>query len=551
MKKIYLKDFGILPDTGLDITGKFQEALLAAQDSNMPCELIFEQGTYDVYCQELIPLDIHISNTNSELEMNSITRNCFMLVKDASNITINGQGSLIKCHGKMTTIAITHSKNISLKNLSIDYVHPVVTEMTVVALGDTYLDCEVAKDSQYRIADGKIQWYGENFAFSNGICQIFDHDTGYTWRMYGPVQDENARWEELSENKIRVYWSDKASNNPYKVAVGHTLQMRNPLRDEVGILIDQSENITFDSVTMHYMNGLGLIAQNTKNIYLDKFSSYPSEGRTCACFADFMHFSGCRGDITIENGTFIGAQDDAINVHGTHLKIEEIDRGTNRVRLRFMHSQTKGIGGFEVGDIVVATDVETLLYGEEAKVVTVQELTPRDLLLTLNKLPENIQVGMVIENVSASANLTVRNNHFERIPTRGILVTTRGKVRISNNTFTRLMRSAVLVANDAASWYESGPVEDILIENNRFHHCTAQFLLVKPENTSVVEGKYVHKNIRAVNNDICLDSEFHEVLTAQNCDTLIFENNKIKANGMTPIYRTEYCNHVVIKNEEY
>lgn len=551
MKKIYLKDFGILPDTGLDITRKFQEALCMAQNSGIPCELIFEQGSYDVFCPELTPIDIHISNTNSELEMNSITRHCFMLVKDASNIVINGQGSLIKCHGKMTTIAITHSKNISLKNLSFDYVHPVVTEMTVVALGDTYLDCEVAKDSQYRITDGKIEWYGENFAFSNGICQIFDHDTGYTWRMYGPVQDENARWEELSKNKIRVYWSDKTSNNPYKVSVGHTLQMRNPLRDEVGILIDQSENVTFDSVTMHYMNGLGLIAQNTKDIHLDKFSSYPSEGRTCACFADFMHFSGCRGEIRIENGIFIGAQDDAINVHGTHLKIEEIDRGTNRIRLRFMHSQTKGIGGFEIGDRVVAADIDTLLYGEEAQVTGFEELSPRDMILTLNKLPENIQVGMVIENVTASANLTVGNNHFERIPTRGILVTTRGKVRIYNNTFTRLMRAGILIANDARSWYESGPVEDVRIENNVFNQSTAQFLLVKPEATSQVEGKYVHKNIRAINNDISLDTEFYEVLTAHNCDTLIFENNQIRTNGLTPVYTTEHCANVVIKNREY
>ena len=165
-------------------------------------------------------------------------------------------------------------------------------------------------------------------------------------------------------------------------------------------------------------------------------------------------------------------------------------------------------------------------------------------------MPENIETGMVIENVSASANLTVQNNHFERIPTRGILVTTRGKVRIRNNTFTRLMYSGVFIADDARSWYESGPVEDILIENNIFNKCSAQFLFIKPENSVLVEGRYVHKNIRAINNQISLDTECCEVLTARCCENLVFEGNQIKTNGLKPIYRTEYCANVVLNNYE-
>ena len=46
-------------------------------------------------------------------------------------------------------------------------------------------------------------------------------------------------------------------------------------------------------------------------------------GRTCAGFADFVQMSGCKGRILIENSYFSGAQDDPINIHGTHLAVKE------------------------------------------------------------------------------------------------------------------------------------------------------------------------------------------------------------------------------------
>ena len=85
--------------------------------------VIFEKGIYDAHVSDLTPIDIHISNTNSELENNSILRNCFVLLKNVSEITINGGGSFIRCHGKMTTIAITHSKNITFKNCDLRYLN--------------------------------------------------------------------------------------------------------------------------------------------------------------------------------------------------------------------------------------------------------------------------------------------------------------------------------------------------------------------------------------------------------------------------------------------
>ena len=43
--------------------------------------------------------------------------------------------------------------------------------------------------------------------------------------------------------------------------------------------------------------------------------------------------------------------------------------------------------------------------------------------------------NLVVENVTYTPEVIVRNNYFSRIPTRGLLVTTRRKVLIESNTF--------------------------------------------------------------------------------------------------------------------
>src|SRR3569833_301266 len=102
---------------------------------------------------------------------------------------------------------------------------------------------------------------------------------------------------------------------------------------------------------MQYMHGLGILSKFSENITMRSVGVLPRKGsgRRIASFADGMHFSGCKGSIDIEQCVFAGLHDDAINVHGTHLKI--IRRPTNRTMVvRFMHPQTYGIPAFWPGD---------------------------------------------------------------------------------------------------------------------------------------------------------------------------------------------------------
>ena len=294
MKTILVSDY-------FDSTSPFEvaSAIKTAARCGEECEILFDGKTHIFECAVARSCDIHVSNTHEEgndherERSDSITRNTPLLLENLENVTLNGNGSVLKLNGKMTFSILRNCKNVTFKNFVFDYVTPVVAEMTVIGEGEKYIDCKVSYDSLYRIIEGRLEWCGENFAFKTGVSQIFRPKTGFTWRYPSPIQDKNARFEEIRRGVIRIHFNPKTDgSNPYGVELGDVLQMRDPIREECGFIIDKCENTRFENVTVHMMDGLGFIAQNCNGITLDRFRAFPTFGRTTACAADFMHF--CR-----------------------------------------------------------------------------------------------------------------------------------------------------------------------------------------------------------------------------------------------------------------
>jgi len=549
IKIISIDDYGANVNSGEDALPAIISALDDASKSDIPSIICFSRGRYDFFTYKANKQVIYISNTASEVENPDATKILGLSIDSMKDITIDGNDATIMCHGKMISIAVLKSENIKIKNLSIDYAHPTVTEMTVISIGERHIDCRVHTDSQYRITDGKLTWYGENFSFSSGISQIFDPNSGRTWREYGPMEDEKLVWQELSKGILRLYFCEdnlEGKQNPYNVEVGQVFQMRNPIRDQVGVFIYDSTNISLESVTMHFMHGLGIIAQNSKDIDIQRIKCIPSNDRTCASFADFLHFSGCSGLIRIQDSKFIGANDDVINVHGTHLQITDVS--DNTITMRFMHYETYGICGFNVGDMVEAVDADTLCTVGSGIIKDFRQLSPYELSIILGEDKcGQFKIGDVIENVTCTPEVIIKNNYFERIPSRGVLITTRRKVIISDNTFNKMVMSGILIANDAKFWFESGQVKDVLVERNTFIECGEPVVYIEPENT-VIDIKFpVHQNIKIKNNTfICAKNTV--VLSAKSVKGLWFTDNVIKGKCLMNSIITTGCSNVHIES---
>lgn len=96
---------------------------------------------------------------------------------------------------------------------------------------------------------------------------------------------------------------------------------------------------------------VGVLWQNVKHLRLEGGGVEGSRKTTLLYDGRMVQFSNCKGDSLVDSCHLSGMQDDAINCHGTHLRIIE-KRGGNQVLMRFMHSQTYGFAAFEPGDEV-------------------------------------------------------------------------------------------------------------------------------------------------------------------------------------------------------
>jgi hypothetical protein len=338
----------------------------------------------------------------------------------------------------------------------------------------------------------------------------------------------------------------------------------------VGAFIVSSKNVLLKDISMRYMHGLGIVSQYSENITMDSVVVEPRKGsgRWIASFADGMHFSGCRGRIRIEHCRFNGLHDDAVNVHGTHLQIVKMP-SDHQLIVRFMHAQTYGFPAFFEKDSVAFVHPSTLVLHAYGVVQCARRLSDREILLTLEKAVPGgvgrgggVQVGDVVENITWTPQLTFRHNIVTGTNTRGLLVTTRRKVVIEGNEFDRLGMQAILIADDALSWYESGAVRDVLIRRNIFRECGHNVtpgnyaIAIAPENHALTPAP-VHRNIRIEDNRfICYSAP---VLTARSVEGLSFTGNTVMytlpfgrvsatmGEGM-PSFHLVSCRKVVIGN---
>ena len=152
------------------------------------------------------------------------------------------------------------------------------------------------------------------------------------------------------------------------------------------------------------MHGMGVVSQFSENIIFNNLKIAPRPGslRTNSSWADNLHFSGCRGKIIVRDCVLGASHDDAINVHGTHLRIVD-QPAPNKITVRFMHPQTFGFDAFAVGDRIDYVSCKTLVPYASNTVSGNKKLNEKEIELTLRQPnPGNIQPNDAVENTTLS-----------------------------------------------------------------------------------------------------------------------------------------------------
>lgn len=540
MGTVSASKFGIVPDK--DITEQLNGLMSYLKTVDGEKTVVFEKGTYYIDSEKCEKRVLFITNTVGDDEFSADEtphRNAVpFYFGGVNNLTLDGGDSVFVIDGKVTNVAIENCSNITLKNLEIRHTHPDMHELKVVGKSLFTVDFEIDRDSLYEFQNGKLYFYGKDYRVradesawnAYWIGLIREKTPDKINRVQHPLFSA-VNIQDIGERKIRVRYP-----NTFRFKTGDRYYLFDVRRQFAGIFINQSENVRLENIKQRFNYSLALVAQDSENITAENICFAPEKGsaRKMASVADFVQLCMCRGKMTVKNSYFDGAGDDLLNVHGIHFRITDIKE--KELTVRFMHPQSHGFNPLRVGDTIAYINPETLLEEGTAVIEKSKLLNEYEIRLSVSDI-QKAKCGFVIEDITACPELEFTGNSSTRIITRGLLITTRGKVNVENNHFTSTSMSGILLSDDAESWYESGMCRDVTLKNNTFDYCGGTPVLIKPENSRYAGA--VHKNIRIIGNTFQKYSG--ACISIKDSDDILIKDNTFKSSKKI---RTKNGNHV-------
>jgi hypothetical protein len=491
-------------DKVLIAPGVQEESLkpVGAGSTQNPVVIQFLPGVHTIGIKNVERVPMFVSNTMDSEDPKPVG----IMIEGFKHLQLQGAGvegdgkTSILFDGKMVQIYAHNAENIAFTGLVFDLKRPTVSEFRVLETGAGFATIQVAEGSDYIVENRKFRWQGDwgPGAFSQklnlkeGICRRVKTPRGWT-----PDGQRDANATDIGGRKVRLdYPGGESGLDP-----GHQYHFRNIKRDSVGVHTARSNDIVFRDCDFYALTGMGFVCQFTENLTFQRVNVAPPRGtiRTCPAWADIFHLSNCKGQILIDSCRLSGMQDDAINCHGTYLRIIE-KVADDKLLVRFTHQQTYGFAAFIPGDeVAVICGPKMREYAENPrrKVTAIERKSDRDWLLTLDGPVPHFSEKDVIDNITWHPAITVRNNHISVAPVSGFLLTTSGKAIVENNTFHRCRAFAISMSADSLSWFESAPVRDALIRGNTFVECG---VWVNPAIKSAKPEEPIHENIRIIDN---------------------------------------------------
>lgn len=538
-----LENYGLHPNTGKNSSPLFAKAfmeILKIHPKGKPFLLTLSPGRYDFYPEGGSVKTYYISNHDQDNP--KIVGLPFEGVKD---MTFDGQGSDLIFHGRMLPVSLVDGGRVSLKNFHVDFESPHIGQATVLK-NDTAagtITLQMAPWMKYRIKSGVFYHVGEGWEHNPRSGIAFE---GKTKRIVFNTSDIGIKMQQVRALRPGIILAENWKNN--KLVPGIVLALRGPGRPAPGIFVYRGVDISLENIQVHYAEGMGLLAQMTENIELDKFSVRlrgDDDPRYFTTQADATHFSGCKGKINSVNGLYEGMMDDAINVHGTYLKVMK-RKGSRTLVAAYMHPQSYGFEWGRVGDAVqfIASKTMEMLeptnYIERIKAVDKPTFDGAKHFEIVFKNPVDPTINerstFGIENLEWTPEVYFANNVVRNNRARGALFSTPKKVMVENNLFDHTSGTAILLCGDCNGWFETGACQDVTIRNNRFINAlTNQFqftnavISIYPEIPDLAKQKrYFHSGIVIEGNEF---NTFDKPLVyAKSVDGLIFKGNTINHN---------------------
>ena len=377
-------EFGLQPDVTEDQSAAMRAAIQALRQAP-GSTLKLAKGEYHFHSSGAMKRHFHISNHDQPA-----WQPVSIPLVDLRNVTLDGQGSVFLFHGEVQPLLIMDSERVTLRGIGIDYAIPHHSQGTLTRVDkDAYEITVDPKRYPHEIRNGWFTFKGEGWqADDSGSGIIFDGTSG---AIVAGTSDYNYRGPltVLANGRYRV---EKNLATSGIKAGDHIVFRQGWQRPHPAVTLYRASDTALVDCQIHSSHGMGLLAQRSENIRISGGGVFPRKenGRVFSTSADATHFSNCKGQILVENATFEGMMDDAINVHATCLRIEE-KTDPRTLRCRYVHGQAMGFETFLPGETLRFIQANVLTPRDPRKVTAVRRLSTTEIVLTLDQpVPDDL-----------------------------------------------------------------------------------------------------------------------------------------------------------------
>lgn len=540
-----MRDFGAVPDSGQDASDALRKAIAAVEKRCTPTVLYFDPGRYDFYAPE--GLDDRATVVAH--------------LRGIRNLVIDGGGAEFIAHGRLTLFLAEACQGLTLRNFALDWERPYITQGSIVALGDDHVDLAIDRMRYpYRFEQGRILFTGETWERGvdpESYSTAYDSRSGavlYGTRDY-PLSDRNTLFRgkarEIAPDTVRFFGTvDRQLPIGTELALYHGRYLSNAMT------VVKCRDVRFEKIDLRHSPGMGIHGLRCENILLRDVRTVVdrAQNRRFSCVADALHFTNCRGSIELDGCAFDGQGDDALNIHGTYVRVVGISKDRKQIELLGDRFPAEWV--FEAGDAVWPIHRETVARGAENRIERIVAKNGEHLAVQLQyPLDETFQADDFIENASWYPDVWIHDCRFGRANrARGILLTSPGKIVVSNNRFATA-GTAILIEGDIDYWFESGAVRDMEICDNLFENCGTSasnnggagwgeaVISITPSFRPADENSPAyHRNIRIRNNRILTYDR--PLLHARSVGGLQFVANRVERTSdfpATAAQRESFC----------
>ncbi|MDQ8206378.1 hypothetical protein QEH52_02580 [Coraliomargarita sp. SDUM461003] len=389
------------------------------------------------------------------------------------NIIVEGNGAELIFHGRVIPFYLKDCKNITIRNLKIDWDRPFLSQAEIVAVGEGYLDLSFDTNFPVEVEAEHLVFTGDHF-YSKKIDNLLEFDAQTRAPAAGARDNfgfrDGSRAESLGTGLVRLF---SAYNPDNTFTVGNLVVIKHEQRWSPSIVLIDTDSTTLEAIDIYHSGGMGVIAQTCRDVHLRQVRVLcrPDSGRVFSVFVDAFHFVDCLGHVSIEDCVMEGQMDDAVNIHGAFLRPEPAPL-TNTLRLRIMHHQQWGVQNLKTGDTAGFFCARTLNPLFEANIVKAEMLNCEIIEVTFDWLPDELDLEqLLVMRAEYDFNVLIKNCTMRDNRSRGVLFNAYGACRIIDSHF-RTPWQAVRVSGAVdGKWHESGPSQYIEVSGCTFERC--------------------------------------------------------------------------------